>query len=121
MDVERAVRLAQLLDCYGGILTSRQRESLHLYCEEDFSLGEVAAYFGTSRQAVHDCLQRGTQALEQADASLGLLLTARKRADLVARAMNVLGEITEEVKGNEAALSGLEELAELLERLRQVR
>ncbi len=118
VDVERTVRLAQLLDCYGGVLTSRQRESLHLYCEEDFSLGEIAAYFGTSRQAVYDCLQRGAQALEQADASLGLLVTAKKRADLVESALDLVREMSQALMGNETATSRLEQLGDLLMRLR---
>ena len=35
-----------LLDIYGGLLTTRQRELIKLHLEEDLSLGEIAAMEG---------------------------------------------------------------------------
>ena len=50
-----------LLDVYGCLLTERQREALSLTYEEDCSLAEIAALHGSSRQAVHDLIERGTR------------------------------------------------------------
>ena len=57
-DLEKKVDLAFLSAFYGGLLTENQRRILSLHCEEDLSLGEIAAEVGISRQAVHESLNR---------------------------------------------------------------
>ena len=52
-ELRNKVDLALLSDFYGGLLTEKQRRVLSLYCEEDYSLGEISAEAGISRQAVH--------------------------------------------------------------------
>ena len=42
MSLENIVRKGDLLDCYGALLTARQRECLDLYYNENLSLGEIA-------------------------------------------------------------------------------
>ncbi|MFR7472294.1 MAG: sigma factor-like helix-turn-helix DNA-binding protein [Ruminococcus sp.] len=46
------LKLVLLLDCYGTLLTDRQRQMIQLYYDEDLSLGEIAQIIGISRQAV---------------------------------------------------------------------
>ena len=70
--VGRAVRLAQLMDLYGALLTDRQRKFMELHFEEDLSFGEIAREFEVSRQAVHDAVKHAEAALENYDAKLGL-------------------------------------------------
>ncbi|MCC5877526.1 MAG: YlxM family DNA-binding protein [Candidatus Sumerlaeia bacterium] len=70
--VERAVRVARLMDLYGPLLTDRQRQFVQLHYEEDLSFGEIAREFEISRQAVHDAVKHAEQALEKYDAKLGL-------------------------------------------------
>ena len=48
------LKLVLLLDCYGTLLTDRQRQMIQLYYDEDLSLGEIAQIIGISRQAVRD-------------------------------------------------------------------
>ena len=36
------LKLVLLLDCYGTLLTDRQRQMIQLYYDEDLSLGEIA-------------------------------------------------------------------------------
>ena len=67
-----------LLDFYGPLLTERQQELLHLSCEEDMSLAEIAQQAGVSRQGVHDILQRATQQLYQWEEKLGMLQRFRR-------------------------------------------
>ena len=69
--VDRAVRLGQLLDLYGPLLTERQRQFLTLHCEEDLSFGEIAREYSVSRQAVHDAVKHAEKALESYDTRLG--------------------------------------------------
>ena len=50
-----------LLDCYGELLTERQREIAELYYNEDFSLSEIAQMQDITRQAVKDSLRHSEQ------------------------------------------------------------
>ncbi len=71
--LDKVVRLAQLLDLYGGLLTDRQREFMVLHYEEDLSFGEVARMHDVSRQAVHDAVKHAEAALEGYEEKLNLL------------------------------------------------
>ena len=70
-DLRKKVDLAFLSAFYGGLLTEKQRRILTLHCEEDLSLGEIAAEVGSSRQAVHENLTRAASRLTELEASLG--------------------------------------------------
>ena len=54
MSIENIVEKAELLDCYGMLLTARQRECLDLYYNENLTLAEIAEYFHISRQCFAD-------------------------------------------------------------------
>lgn len=71
--LDARLRLEQLNDIYGPMLTERQREVVLLHHYEDLSLGEIAERFGVSRPAVADHLKRGEECLEQCEARLGFL------------------------------------------------
>ncbi|NLY49547.1 MAG: YlxM family DNA-binding protein [Firmicutes bacterium] len=71
--MDARVRTGLLYDFYGPLLTARQQRFVELYFDEDLSLGEIAAEFEVSRQAVHDILRRSEAALEVFEAKLGLL------------------------------------------------
>ena len=62
-DLSKKVDLAFLSAFYGGLLTEKQRRVLSLHCEEDLSLGEIAAEVGISRQAVHETISRAAARL----------------------------------------------------------
>ena len=61
MFLENIVQKGELLDCYGALLTVRQRECLELYYNENLTLAEIAEYFHISRQAVHDAMRHGEE------------------------------------------------------------
>ena len=71
-DLRKKVDLAFLSAFYGGLLTEKQRRVLSLHCEEDLSLGEIAADVGISRQAVHETIARAAARLNEMEASLGV-------------------------------------------------
>ena len=81
--LEKLNDLPLLLDTYGCLLTERQREALSLTYEEDCSLAEIAALYGSSRQAVHSLVERGEAQLRQYESSLHLLEQGRRRSELV--------------------------------------
>jgi len=89
--LERTVRVNQLFDLYAGLLTERQRRVIYLYHAMDLSLGEIADRTGVTRQAVHDALVRGVNALESADARLDFLRRWRSLQSLTDALSRSLG------------------------------
>ena len=77
-DLRKKVDLAFLSAFYGGLLTEKQRRVLSLHCEEDLSLGEIAAEVGISRQAVHETISRAAARLNEMEASLGVASRFRR-------------------------------------------
>ena len=72
------LEIGWLFAFYGPLLTQRQRSLLSLYCEEDFSLSEIAAQEGISRQGVYDTVRRSVHQLEAYERQLGLLSRYRR-------------------------------------------
>jgi len=89
-EIAKALKVNNLLDVYGLMLTSRQREVVQLYYRDDFSLAEIAADTGTSRQAVHDLLQRGVRALEDLETRLRFCYRSRLRRNRLEQALSFL-------------------------------
>ncbi len=58
------VRINRLLDLYGELLTSSQRDILNDYYEANLSLSEIAENRVISRTAVSDALKKGRDKLE---------------------------------------------------------
>lgn len=73
--MEKKVQLGWLFEFYGPLLTEHRREVMRLYCEEDYSLAEIAAELGITRQGVHDAVSKSQTQLEAYEQKLGL--TAR--------------------------------------------
>lgn len=76
--MEKHIRLGILLDCYGPLLTERQRSLLDQSVNEDCSLSEIAEREGISRQGVRDAVAKASDQLEEYEAKLGLM--ARREA-----------------------------------------
>lgn len=81
--MEKLGRMALLYDLYGTLLTEKQQEVLTLFYDEDLSLGEIAAMWEISRQAVHDLLKRCEKLLEHYEEKLHLLADLEERAKLL--------------------------------------
>lgn len=79
-----------LYDFYGPLLTERQQKLLSLYCNEDFSLSEIAAREGISRQGVYDAVHRAERQLEAYEKQLGLLARYRVMTQGLEESLNVL-------------------------------
>ena len=89
-DLNRKVDLAFLSAFYGGLLTEKQRRILSLHCEEDLSLGEIAADVGISRQAVHETITRAATRLNEMEASLGVASRFRQMESGLEEALGAL-------------------------------
>ena len=64
--------LVLLLDCYGELMTDRQRDVAELYYNDDLSLSEIADDMGITRQGVRDLIKRAEGNLQTFEEKLGL-------------------------------------------------
>ncbi|WP_088006011.1 putative DNA-binding protein [Indiicoccus explosivorum] len=105
MGLEKTTRMNFLFDFYQALLTPKQRNYMMLYYLDDLSLGEIAAEYDISRQAVYDNIRRTEAMLEEYEDKLGLFEKFKNRRRLI--------EDYEEGPFSE------ERTAELLERLKE--
>lgn len=77
--IEKTQIINELLDAYAVLLTDKQRESISLYYQEDFSLGEIAENLAISRAAVNDTIKRSEHILDEYEKKLGLVTKFKQR------------------------------------------
>ena len=71
--MEKILEQTLLYDFYGELLTEHQRQVYEDVGLNDFSLSEVAAARGISRQGVHDLVRRCNKTLEEYEEKLHLV------------------------------------------------
>ncbi|MGL4973091.1 MAG: YlxM family DNA-binding protein [Culicoidibacterales bacterium] len=79
VQLQKVIRLNQLLDLYGQLLTPKQYDYMDRYYGDNLSLAEIAEEASVSRAAVHDQLKRGEQQLETYERKLQLAAKAKQR------------------------------------------
>ena len=77
--------MSLLLDCYGELLTEKQRDCFDLYCNQDLTLAEIAELMGTSRQGVHDAVTRAENQLLHYEDVTHCLARDQRDAEIAAR------------------------------------
>ena len=81
---EKNLEINYLLDFYGEVLNDRRRTVLEMYYNDDYSLAEIAADIGISRQGVRDLIKKAEEELLYLEEKLGLFKKFRsiqKKAD----------------------------------------
>jgi hypothetical protein len=121
--VEKNLEMSYLLDFYGEVLTDKQREMLHQYYNDDFSLSEIGENFGITRQGARDAIKHGESTLLELEQKVGF--AARYR-----RVQQTLEELEQMVIDARFRLTGpnvhvtnaecLKMLDEMLTRLRSI-
>lgn len=71
--MERIVEQGLLYDFYGELLTEHQKKIYEDVVYNDFSLAEIAAENGISRQGVHDLVRRCDRTLQDYEDKLHLV------------------------------------------------
>lgn len=95
MDMD-TVEMLMLFDYYGELLTPRQQFCLDQRYNHDFTLSEIAAELGISRQGVHDNIVHGEAHLQKMEEKIGAVQRYR-----VVHA--VIAEILEAAEGLKAS------------------
>ena len=88
-----AFEIIMLYDCYGSMLTGKQREYIEMRYNQDLSLGEIAEMTGVSRQAVFDNLSRTEALLRRMEENIGCVkrdMVTRKAVQEILEAAAVL-------------------------------
>ena len=112
-----AFEIVLLYDCYGGMLTEKQREYIEMRYNQDLSLGEIAEMTGVSRQAVFDNLNRTEALLRRMEENIGCVkrdMVTRKAVQEILDAATVLGTssdpaVLDQVRRIQSAAHTLEE------------
>ena len=101
---EKNLEINYLLDFYGEVLNDRRRTVLEMYYNDDYSLAEIAADIGISRQGVRDLIKKAEEELLYLEEKLGLFKKFRsiqKKADELLgslEAADVSDEVREKVR-----------------------
>lgn len=88
--LSRRIRLDALYDLYGPLLTERQRKAFEMHDQDDLSLSEIAESLGTSRQGVHDLVQRARERLEKIESLVEIAARDETRARRLERLRELL-------------------------------
>ncbi len=99
--MDKIAERSLLYDFYGQLLTDKQREVMGLYHEENYSLSEIAAEFGISRQAVHDTLKKAEQSLTEYEEKLGLIDKFVRTGSMIVQIKEEIDRLTEAVSSTE--------------------
>ncbi|MDO7905864.1 putative DNA-binding protein [Paenibacillus sp. JX-17] len=104
--LEKTNRINLLFDFYEPLLTEKQQTFLKYYFHDDFSLGEIAAEFEISRQAVYEHIKRAEVVLDMYEEKLGLLAKYEQRAQDIETIRNMLEQSGLEA-GEKQSLNGI--------------
>ena len=105
----KKLELSMLCDIYGSLLSEKQRDALELYCNEDYSLSEVAEHTGISRQGVRDQIKHAESQLVTYEEKLGLSEKTKKLSEKIA----LIAE-AEEIKKNPSLCAIIKDIQETL-------
>ena len=97
--LEKTNRINVLFDFYGPLLTEKQQTFLKCYFHDDYSLGEIAADFEISRQAVYEHLKRAELMLASYEEKLGLAQRHEKLQAGISLLETAIGRLPPEQQG----------------------
>jgi len=94
----KSIEASVLLDIYGSLLTEKQRETLDMYLNYDYSLAEIAENQASSRQAAQDTIKKSLARLEELEEKMRINERLAKTEQALARieALTENGEIAKE-------------------------
>ena len=88
--MKKDLRISELNDIYGELLTSRQREILQNYYDYDLSLSEIAENMGISRQGARDAIVKASEQLSFYEEVVGYADKKQRTESCVADALDFL-------------------------------
>ena len=102
MNLEEVVKLNELFDAYGELLTSYQRDVLSDFLKFNLSFSEIAENRNVSRQAVFIVLNKCIKKLEEYEEKIRAVKTKKEFKNTISESIKLL-----EMGETEKALSKL--------------
>ena len=97
--MKKDLRISELCDVYGELLTTRQKDIINSYYDYDLSLAEISENYGITRQAVRDAIVKASEQLENYENVVGALsYKERVKNDLQELVTLLDGDKVEEAK-----------------------
>lgn len=112
MEIEKTNRMNALFEFYSTLLTEKQMNYIELYYGDDYSLGEIAADYDVSRQAVYDNIKRTEKSLETYERKLHLYSNYVVRTELIKEIKETLSKTPDVFKQVEGLLDSIQEIEE---------
>jgi len=112
--LDKVLRIGQLYDFYGALLTDKQQRCLEMHFLNDESLAEIAEEFQVSRQAVHDILRRCEQILTAYESKLGLVERYCREQAVISQVVTLISELPQDVHQSRQIKLALDLLQQLL-------
>lgn len=112
--------ISLLLDFYGDMLTSKQREAAELYHNEDLSLAEIAQHLKITRQGVRDSIKRAESQLLDYEDKLGLyarFVEIKEGLDEISELAAGLADFLKRLKLSREATAGANRIVQIANRL----
>jgi len=88
--MEKKVGEQYLFDFYGELLTTKQKQILEYYYDDDYSLAEIAEVMAVTRQGIFDVIKRSKAMMEAYEEKLGLIARFLKSQILLEEIEKVL-------------------------------
>lgn len=73
MELNKNIRICDLFDLYGSLLSKKQGQMINEHYYMDMSLSEIAQNLSISRQAVQDSINKSVLKLEDFESKLKML------------------------------------------------
>lgn len=92
---QKNLRISTLLDCYGELLTNKQKYLLECYYNEDLSLSEIADNEGITPQGARDVIKRAADRLEKYEQKLGFAEYIEQTEDCAEKILGLCEKIAD--------------------------
>lgn len=115
--MDKDTRLSIGYDYYGMLLSSRQREIMNLYHEENLSLAEIGEELSLSRQAVHDALKNAQNSIAKYEDKLGLVNRFEKTGDAINEIDKIIDELIKEGNGDPKTKNRLLQIKKIIDQI----
>jgi predicted DNA-binding protein YlxM (UPF0122 family) len=119
--IDKMIRIGNLFDLYGGLLTPKQIQMIKLYFFNDLSLSEIAEQFSVTRQAVRDVLVRAEQLLEGYEERLKLYEKFSNSQKNIEELLIYLNSIKENINNEDSLSSNIDRIDNAIELAKLVR
>ena len=108
--MSKDLSISVLMDFYGELLTDKQKDTLELYYDRDYSLAEIAEDMDISRQGVRDFIKRGEKQLYEFEEKLEMVKKNNDISSHIAKLEKLINDMRSDsfLKNKEKALDVIE-------------